>query len=161
MLRLALYVLLLCGGPAAAQAAQTPAQPTGRWITADNQAVIQISPCGAELCGQIVGLALAHPGDKMPMDWRGAPQCGMTILETAPTTNATGATSWVGEVLDPRDGTVYHASMMLDAFRHLLLHGYVGLPVFGQTQTWMPYNGRTLANCRLAGAVPPAAGTNG
>jgi hypothetical protein len=30
-----------------------------------------------------------------------------------------------------------------------LLRGYVGLPIFGQTQTWTPYNGTLAENCRL------------
>jgi hypothetical protein len=38
----------------------------------------------------------------------------------------------------------------LDPQRHLYLHGYIGLPIFGQTQTWTRYSGRTLADCRLA-----------
>ncbi len=160
MLRLWLFVLLLCGGLTTAQAAPSPDQtPEGRWITANHQAVVQIAPCGPNLCGQIVGIALAHPNDPMPKDWQGAPQCGMTILETAPQTDASGTTSWVGAVLDPRDGSVYHATLIVDAFRHLLLHGYIGLPIFGQTQTWTPYSGRTLANCKLAATT--AAGTSG
>jgi uncharacterized protein (DUF2147 family) len=149
--------MLLCGGLTAAHAAGDPASnPTGRWITADHSAVIQIAPCGTDLCGQIVGIAQAHPNDPMPTDWQGQPTCGKVILETAPTTDSSGVTSWVGSVLDPRDGAVYHAQMVLDSFRHLLLHGYIGLPIFGQTQTWTPYSGRTMANCKLAAASTQA-----
>jgi uncharacterized protein (DUF2147 family) len=122
--------------------------PTGRWITADNQAVIQIAPCGAGLCGQIVGLA--HPSNPTPINWQGHPQCGMTILQTTASTDATGNRDWAGIVQDPRNGIIYHATMMLDAFRHLLLHGYVLLPALGKTQTWLPYSGRTLAGCQIA-----------
>lgn len=144
-MRRTLYaVLLSLFGLVAAHAATAPA-PTGRWITANHNAVIQIAPCGGDLCGQIVGIALAHPNDAMPLAWAGQPQCGMVILQTAP---APGA--WVGQVVDPRDGSVYQARMVVDNARHLQLHGYVGLPIFGQTQIWTPYNGQTLAGCRLA-----------
>ncbi len=132
--------------------------PAGRWITSDHQAVIQIFPCGEDMCGDIVGIALAHPGDKMPSDWQGQPQCGLTIIQTKPTTGPDGSPVWQGSVLDPRDGSVYHAQIKLDANRHLYLHGYIGLPIFGQTQTWTPYAGRTLADCRLAAAAIPATG---
>jgi len=150
LFRVALVVLLLGLGLSGA-AASDATTPTGRWMTANQQAVIQISPCGQGLCGQIVGIAVAHPGDKMPMDWQGHPQCGLTILQTAPAADASGQTVWVGQVQDPRSGAIYHAQLMFDALRHLVLHGYLGLPIFGQTQTWTPYAGRTLANCKLAG----------
>ncbi len=152
MLRLWLYAVLMCGSVAAAHAAAIQNQnPTGRWLTENGQAVIQIAPCGADLCGQIVGIALAHPGDPMPTNWQGGPQCGMTILQTAPQMDSdTGATAWVGSVLDPRNGNVYHATIRLDDNRDLHLHGYLGLPIFGQTQIWALYAGRTLAGCKLA-----------
>jgi uncharacterized protein (DUF2147 family) len=132
-------------GLVAAHAATSPA-PTGRWITANHNAVIQITPCGGDLCGQIVGIMLAHPHDAMPLAWTGQPQCGMVILQTAP---SPGTGAWIGSVLDPRNGSVYQAHMELDSYRRLILHGYVGLPIFGQTQVWTPYNGQTLAGCRV------------
>lgn len=160
MFRLSVFALLLfLAGPAFGIAKGSV--PTGRWITANGQAVVQIFPCGrGDLCGDIVGIAVAHPGDKMPIDWRGQPQCGLTIIETAPATGADGGPVWDGSVLDPRNGNVYHAQIKLDSDRHLLLHGYLGLPIFGQTQTWLPYSGRTLSDCRLA-AVPQSAADNG
>jgi uncharacterized protein (DUF2147 family) len=146
-------VLLSLGISAGAASADQAAAPTGRWITAGHDAVIQIFPCGANMCGDIVGLAPAGPGASMPTDWQGRPQCGMTIIRTAPATDAAGNPVWQGTVLDPRNGSVYQAQIKLDQDRHLELHGYLGLPIFGQTQTWMPYSGRTLSNCRLAAAT--------
>lgn len=152
--RLWLIAIWLCGSVALGHAAGTTPQPslTGHWVTANRAAVIQIAPCGADLCGWIVGIKLAHPGDSMPTDWRGRPQCGMTILQTAPVKNQnTGDTQWVGSVLDPRNGDVYHATMALNANHDLRLHGYIGLPIFGQTQIWTPFSGRILGGCKLAG----------
>jgi len=104
------------------------------------------------MCGQIVGLQV-QPGQAMPTDWQGAPQCGEMILQTAPVADPnTGGTDWVGSIRDPRSGHVYRATIALDGDRHLMLHGYIGLPIFGETQTWMPYSGRTLAGCKLAAA---------
>ncbi len=154
MFRVFLIAMLLTTGSASRSSADASSTPAGRWLTANHQAVIQIAPCGTDLCGQIVGIALAHPGDKMPYDWRGRPQCGLTIIETAPVADGDGGTVWQGFVLDPRNGTVYHAKLKLDTNRELLLHGYVGLPVFGQTQTWTHYSGQTLADCRLAAPDP-------
>ncbi len=153
-----LLSLGLVGGSLAGSAAlaDQASAPTGRWITPAHNAVIQIFPCGGNLCGDIVGLVPAGPGASMPTDWQGRPQCGLTIINTAPATDASGNPVWQGTVLDPRDGSVYQAQIKLDQDRHLELHGYLGLPIFGQTQTWTPYSGRTLSDCRLAAAAAPA-----
>ena len=154
--RLLTALLLLLApllNPRMATAAAPNQAPIGRWITANGQAVVQIAPCGPDLCGQIVGIALDHPGDAMPTNWRGQPQCGETIINTAPSTDANGNTVWKGSVLDPRNGNVYQANIKLDAANHLELHGYLVLPLLGQTQTWTPYAGRTLADCHLAANV--------
>ncbi len=159
MFRLGLFALLFGFALVSAACADDGSTPTGRWITAQHNAVIQISPCGQDLCGQIVGLAPGNPADPMPTDWRGHKQCGQIIIQTAPVTDASGNLVWQGSVLDPRNGNVYKAQLSLDSDRHLQLHGYLGLPIFGQTQTWTPYSGRTLADCRLAGA--PTRSSNG
>ncbi len=92
----------------------------------------------------------------MPDDWRGHPQCGEVILETAPVPDTqTGDTDWVGNVLDPRNGNVYQAQIALDG-ADLQLHGYLGLPIFGQTQVWAPFAGRTLTGCHLAETITAA-----
>jgi uncharacterized protein (DUF2147 family) len=151
LLRLWLIAIWLGGSIGLAQAATTP--PTGRWITADHSTIVQIAPCGADLCGQIIGIVLANPTGPMPDDWQGQPLCGRTIIKTSPMINSlTGSISWVGTVLDPRYGNVYQATIGLDQNHDLRLHGYLGLPIIGQTQTWMPFNGRTPLGCRLAAA---------
>jgi uncharacterized protein (DUF2147 family) len=141
---------ILFGLIAGTAVADSASAPVGRWITANQQAVIQVSPCGPDICGQIVGLAKA---DQTPTDWRGEPQCGLTIFQTAPSTDPAGNKIWQGKILDPRNGNIYNAQIAVDAARHLELHGYIGLPIFGQTQTWTPFSGRTLANCHLAAAA--------
>jgi uncharacterized protein (DUF2147 family) len=106
-----------------------------------------IYQCGPDLCGQIVGLAEASPP---PVDWLGQPQCGLTIINTVPSQDpTTGEITYRGTVLDPRNGNTYNATIGLDDNHQLRLHGYMGLPIFGQTQTWSPYPGRTLSGCRL------------
>jgi uncharacterized protein (DUF2147 family) len=131
---------------------QNSLSPAGLWMTANGNAVVQIAPCGQDLCGRIVGLVLG-PNDPMPTDWRGAPQCGLTIFRTAPRVNANGqVAAWSGAILDPRNGSQYGARIKLSRADQLELRGYLGLPILGSTQTWSPYHGSVPVDCRLQGA---------
>jgi uncharacterized protein (DUF2147 family) len=126
--------------------------PTGRWMTPDHDAVIQIAPCGAELCGQIVGMVL-QPSDPVPRDWAGASQCDLTILRAAAAREGDGSVVWRGIIVNPRNGAAYHAQFKIGADHQLHLRGYVGLPVFGLTQRWPSYTGPAApADCRLSQA---------
>ena len=128
--------------------------PTGRWMTPSHDAVIQIAPCGADVCGQIVGMVLA-PTDPVPRDWAGASQCNLTIIRAAPQREYDGRVIWRGIIIDPRDGSAYHAQMIIGADHQLKLRGYVGLPIFGRTQSWVSYTGpEAAADCRLSQTQP-------
>lgn len=125
-----------------------PASPTGLWRTANGNAVVEIDPCGPDICGRIVGLALA-PDAAMPKAWTGAPQCGLTIFRTAPQEDGAGRLVWTGTILDPRNGAQYGAKIAVPAAGELQLRGYLALPIFGQTQTWTAYHGPAPEHCRV------------
>jgi uncharacterized protein (DUF2147 family) len=141
------------GGARAETATPTPAQiqaaaPNGLWATADHGGVIQIASCGQDLCGQIVGMVLG-PQDPTPKDWAGATQCRLTILQAAPQVDGNGQLSWSGTIVNPRNGSTYNIILRVNSQHQLLLRGYLGLPIFGQTQTWSPFNGTLAENCRI------------
>lgn len=138
----------LAGASVSAEQPASP-DPVGRWFTGSDGGVIQIEPCGQNLCGRIVGITLDHPTDAMPTDYRGLPQCGHTIITNA---HQTGPDEWSGRITDPRNGNVYKARLAVDSYGRLRVRGYVGLPLFGQTQIWSPYTGQIGQNCRL---IPP------
>ena len=67
-------------------------------------------------------------------DQKDAPMMGLTIVKGM---KRNGNKYAGGSILDPRDGTVYHAQMELSADgQHLSVRGYLGIPLLGQTQVW-------------------------
>lgn len=121
--------------------------PLGRWLTGDDGGVIEIAPCGRDsLCGRIVGITRDHPGDPEPTDVHGQPQCGLTIISAA---KLTGPDEWTGTIEDPRNGKRYHMQLSLDDIGGLRVRGYVGLPLFGETVLWRPFDGSIADHCAI------------
>lgn len=150
--RLCLLLAAFCLGAVGAAKAEVPASaPVGKWLTADHSAIIRIEPCKAGLCGRIVGIHLKHAGDPMPLDWRGRPQCGLTMIEARPETSDSGKTIWKGFVLDPRNGHVHPALLTPNPPGQLILRGYMLIPLLGRSQVWTAYDGPTLPDCHLPG----------
>lgn len=118
----------------------------GPWATEDGEGVIWIDRCGDALCGRIVGIR-RRPGQPMPEDVHGIPECGMTIIDKE---KPAGDGSWLGEVTDPRSGAVYSARIWVDELGDLHVRGYIGLPLLGQTQIWHRYRGRLTEACEMA-----------
>ncbi|WP_262312196.1 DUF2147 domain-containing protein [Acidiphilium sp. AL] len=148
MRRIALIVLTMTGMLWASLAlAALPRSPEGDWLTGRGGAVVRIAPCagGTGLCGHIVGIVLDH-GDAMPMDWQGRSQCGFELIR--PSVTRSGA-EWHGRIVDPRNGSAYHAEFQVTRTGELALRGYLGLPVFGETQHWMRYEGTVPRSCRI------------
>jgi len=112
------------------------AAPTGLWLTEDRTGVIEIAPCGAALCGRIVGMAA-------PRDAR---NCGLVILPDAKPNRDGG---YDGHVTDPSTGSVWRCVLWLDETGDLNLHGYVLLPWLGRTQKWTRYTGRVNDRCEI------------
>jgi uncharacterized protein (DUF2147 family) len=71
---------------------------------------------------------------KCPGNQKNAPMLGLTIVKGM---RRDGLKYDDGSILDPRDGTVYHAQMELSADgQKLSVRGYLGIPLLGQTQVW-------------------------
>jgi hypothetical protein len=67
-------------------------------------------------------------------DQKDAPMMGLTIVKGM---KRNGNKYAGGSILDPRDGTVYHAQMELsEDGQQLSVRGYLGIPLLGQTQIW-------------------------
>jgi uncharacterized protein (DUF2147 family) len=72
--------------------------------------------------------------EKCEGDQKNAPMLGLTIVKGM---KRDGYKYEEGSILDPRDGSVYHAQMeMSPDGQKLAVRGYLGIPLLGQTQTW-------------------------
>jgi uncharacterized protein (DUF2147 family) len=67
-------------------------------------------------------------------DQKNAKMTGLAIVNGM---KRDGLTYKEGTILDPRDGSVYHAEMELSPDgKELGVRGYIGIPMFGQTKIW-------------------------
>lgn len=125
----------------AAAAAMAPLTPiTGRWITSDRAALVEVAPCrdnggGPGLCGRIARVLKADP-TKPQRDvnnpdpaLRTRAIVGMPIL----TGFTAGNAAWTGRIYDPRSGRTYRSTLTRDGAT-LRVKGCFG--PFCQTQVW-------------------------
>jgi hypothetical protein len=71
---------------------------------------------------------------KCPGEKKGAHIMGLTLFYNM---KRDGLKYRDGSVLDPRDGSIYHAQMDLsEDGQELSVRGYIGIPMLGKTQVW-------------------------
>lgn len=142
MYRIAAGLMLMVFGLSLSAAGQTPAPaaPLGRWLSEAKRGVVEIYPCGDRLCGKLVWLiepirrgAPAVDDHNPDPALRQRPTCGLTILGDF---RQVDPQRWAdGWIYDPDSGKTYHATMAIEG-ETLRLRGYVGIPLFGETQSW-------------------------
>jgi uncharacterized protein (DUF2147 family) len=134
--------------PAVAQ--QAPAV-TGHWLSEARDGVVDIEPCGAKLCGKIIWIKNPLDKDGRPRvddqnpkpELRSRPRCNLVMMGNFV---ATGTNEWGdGWIYDPASGKTYDAKMRLEGDQ-LRLRGFVGISLFGASQTWTRAD-PSLANC--------------
>jgi uncharacterized protein (DUF2147 family) len=153
MARLTLFALWLAATLAViAPAAHADPSPVfGQWLTENRRGVIEMVPCADKVCGKLVWMIepLRHGAPAIDEynpkpELRQRPLCGMTILgdfhETEPRHFEDG---WI---YSPDSGKTYHATMTLEENGTLRLRGYVGIPLFGESQHWTRADG-SLGKC--------------
>ena len=115
---------------------------TGIWLTAEQDARIEIFKSDTQYRGKIVWM-------KEPDDEHGSPKLDhmnpKEELKSRPLMNLVimqdfsfdGEDEWTGgKIYDPKSGKEYTAKMSLDNPDALILRGYVLVPLFGRSEKW-------------------------
>lgn len=129
----------------APHAMAAPPSPVGSWRTFDDKTGrerslvrIDATPSGT-LMGRVVSTVdpaeAKHVCEKCDDDRKDQPVIGLEIIRGM----VQDGDVWDGgRVLDPETGSVYHGTMRLeDGGQKLVLRGYIGISLFGRSQTWL------------------------
>lgn len=108
----------------------------GNWANPSGS-VIQIYRCGADLCAKLIFISPNEPGhldaENPDPALRHRPLCGLKIGTGFQPSGPDHAQD--GKLYDPKSGKTYTGSMTREGNK-LKLRGYVGIPLFGRTETW-------------------------
>lgn len=133
------------GGLAQAQPA-TATSPAGLWRNVDDEtgqakALVRVAESDGVYTGRIEKILTDRPDavcDLCTDARKGQRVQGMTIIEGMRASESGEGLFDGGSILDPNNGKVYRSRMQLrDGGHKLEVRGYVGVPLFGRSQTWV------------------------
>lgn len=114
----------------------------GVWLNADGDGWIKLDLVNSELRGRILG-SPEDPDNKKPSrldsenpneELRNRELRGLTILSGF---HYEGEGRWAaGRVYDPNSGNTYRGTLTLIDKDTLTLRGFIGISLFGRTETW-------------------------
>ena len=119
-----------------------PNRNRSRWITESGNLEVDIAPCnpagGNTLCGKVVRVlanrSMSAPGtDMAAADAR--PALGMILLSGLRPADG-GSSEYQGEIYNRENAKTYRVNLTPAEPEQLLVHAYVGIPLFGKTQVW-------------------------
>ena len=112
----------------------------GRWLTQEGDGWIRIALVGDSLEGSIAGAPPGSPSEREFDDrnpdpaLRNRPLDGLAIMTGF---EYAGDGRWKnGTVYDPNSGKTYRCSITLIDDNTLNLRGYIGISLFGRSETW-------------------------
>jgi uncharacterized protein (DUF2147 family) len=131
------FTTLLCATATllTAAPAMAAAPISGKWVTAEKDSIIEISPCGKNMCGKIAKFLTpvqGPPFDRNNPDkaLKNRPLLGLPILLAL----ADGGKQWEGKIYDPKSGKTYKSKVYLNANGTLTVKGCIAF--FCQSFVW-------------------------
>ena len=115
----------------------------GKWKTIDDESgkekgVVEIFEQKGKFYGKIIDILEIEykhrKCEKCEGDDKNKPILGLIIIKGM---KKNGAQFDGGKVLDPKNGKTYHCKITLDGKDKLIVRGYIGIPLFGRSQTWI------------------------
>lgn len=110
---------------------------TGRWITEERDAIVEIAPCGSALCGTLARFLVPPPQGADQRDvnnpdtnLRNRRLLGMPVL----TQFREESDLWRGRIYDPKEGKSYRSVIRRTGPNTIEVRGCIG--PFCQAQTW-------------------------
>lgn len=150
------FCVLLFGGPARAKEVRSPEiethggarQIVGCWLTQKGDARVQFYEDGrneGRFLGRLAWLKEPNGDNGRPaLDennpdpaLRNHPILGLVIVHVA----YSGRGSWKGTVYDPDNGKTFSCHISMSGPGTLKLRGYLGISLFGRTETWKRVKG--------------------
>ena len=134
-------------------------QIIGSWITPDDKAVVEIYQQEGQYFGKFISLKEPNYGTDMQVEGlegqpkvdrknpdvtqREQPIVGLVMLQEMDyTVSKQGKQKWQGgTIYDPSNGKSYKCTIKFNADGTLDLRGYIGISLFGRSQTWRPQQG--------------------
>jgi uncharacterized protein (DUF2147 family) len=150
----ALYVTATVAALSAAAATAQAADPSGIWLTADQSARIRVEHCPDGYWGSIAwerepGVDAKNPDPSR----RGKPLLGTPILIGM---KPSEANKWAGKVYNPKEGSYYNISIILESQNKLRLEGCMLIFCGGETWTRVPDQGHATTGAGVGGPGGPA-----
>jgi uncharacterized protein (DUF2147 family) len=109
----------------------------GDWVTPNGQAKIHIAKEGSAYVGRVAWLKTPKSDAKNPDPKQRSRQVVGTAILWGLHSDAASPGSYVdGHCYDPESGNTYKGKATLENASHLALRGYVGIPLFGRSETW-------------------------
>jgi uncharacterized protein (DUF2147 family) len=137
-----LWALLLISGIVLGQRNQPLAGDAilGEWINSEEDAKFQIYSNAGKYFGKIIWGTGGNTKDVKNLDesLRSRNLVGLVILNNF---IFDGNGFWTdGTIYNPKDGKTYSCKLSLKSPKKLEVRGYVGIPMFGKTETWTKIN---------------------
>jgi uncharacterized protein (DUF2147 family) len=117
---------------------------TGTWLVENEEARVEIAPCGEKLCGTIVWMRYPQTEDGVvkrdihnpDRSLRERTVVGLRILTGLPGNPDDEGVYRGGSIYDPKTGRTYRCWMSQESDDVLRIRGFFGISLLGRTTRW-------------------------